>query len=238
MMETTHPQSRRTVHSQPNPLVRAYRTTKVIVAKRMARIQVPDQPHFDPQSTEFFRDAITRATNYLEYGSGGSTLLAHQHVEKLVSVESDRRFLKAVERKLSRQRSGAQTVLMHVDIGLTEHWGKPVFTKPTTRRLRRWRKYAQAPWSFFRSRNIEPDLILIDGRFRAACALESLMALREGSSCQILMDDYITRPEYRVVEEVAELVEMKGRMAVFSQRPRMDRERCQALLERLYTDFR
>jgi hypothetical protein len=217
---------------------RALRTTKLVVAKRVARIEVPDQPHFDAESTEFFNQTIRQTRNYLEYGSGGSTLLAHQHVKNLVSVESDRRFLRAVERKLSRQRLGAETVLIHVNIGLTEHWGKPVFTKPTTRRVHRWQRYAKAPWNFFRRRQIEPDLVLIDGRFRAACALESLLALNDDSPCRILMDDYVTRDEYKAVEEVADLTEMKGRMAVFRMRPNMNRARCQELLELFYADFR
>ena len=217
---------------------RAYRTAKLIASKRIARIDVPDQPHFDAQSTEFFNEVIRQARTYLEYGSGGSTLLAHQYVKHLVSVESDGRFLNAVKRKLSRQKLGAETTLMHVNIGITEHWGKPVFTKPTPARLHRWRKYAQAPWTYFRSKGIEPDLILIDGRFRAACALESLLGLSNESACIILIDDYVTHQEYREVEEVADLVEMKGRMAVFNTRPDMDRDRCRELLESSYTDFR
>jgi hypothetical protein len=235
-MENPHTRSHH--ETPPSALIRAFRTTKVVVAKRVARIEVPDQPHFDRESTEFFNEAIRQATNYLEYGSGGSTLLAHQHVKNLVSVESDHRFLRAVQRKLSQQGPGAETTLLPVNIGITEHWGKPVFTKPTARRLQRWRKYAQAPWPFFRRNHLEPDLILIDGRFRAACALESLLALSYGSRCRILMDDYVTRHEYRAVEEVADLVEMKGRMAVFHSRPHLDRARCQQLLERAYTDFR
>jgi len=236
-MDIIHPQS--SAHESPNnKIVRAYRTTKVIVSQRVARIEVPDEPHFDAESTEYFKALMTQTRSYLEYGSGGSTLLAHQHVKNLVSVESDRRFLNAVKRKLSRQKLGADTVLIHVNIGLTEQWGKPVFTKPTARRLNRWRKYAQAPWSYFHRHAIEPDVILIDGRFRAACALESLLALSDESASKILIDDYITRQEYRAVEEVADLTDMKGRMAVFKKRPGMDRDRCKELLERFYTDFR
>src|SRR5215217_639182 len=235
LMQIIHPQPR--ADSPPNRIVQAYRTTKIAVSKRVSPIEVPDQPHFDTPGTEFFNEIIPQATNYLEYGSGGSTLLAHQYVKTLVSVETDRRFLKAVARKLSRQKMGAETTLIHVNIGLTEHWGQPVFTKPTARRLRRWQKYAQAPWRYFRSRGIEPNIVLVDGRFRAACALESLLALSDASACRILIDDYVTRPEYRAVEEVADLV-MKGRMAVFEQRRDMDRDRCKALLEHFYADFR
>jgi hypothetical protein len=225
-------------HPLRDQLSRAWGTTKVVVAKRVKSFEVPDTPFFDEASTQFFADIITDVDNYLEYGSGGSTLLAHQHAQNLVSVESDRRFLRAVQRKLSAQPLGADTVLIHVNIGLTEHWGKPVFTKPTPRRLRRWQKYAQAPWTYFRRRNLEPALILVDGRFRVACALESLLNLSAENPCRILMDDYASRDHYKVVEEVADLIDMKGRMAVFQRRPNMDRERCKILVERHYSDFR
>jgi hypothetical protein len=219
-------------------IVRAYRTTRVVVAKRVHKIEVPDEPCFDPRSLDYFRQLVSGAQNYLEYGSGGSTLMAHRYVRNLVSVESDRRFLRAVQRRLERQEPAAETTLIHVNIGITEHWGKPVFTKPTSRRLRRWRDYARAPWNFFRSHSLEPDLILIDGRFRVACALESLLNLSPENPCRILVDDYASRPEYQAVEQVADLVEMKGRMAVFAKRPDMDRERCKILVERHYADFR
>jgi len=237
MMENVRTQAHVTV-SPPSKILRAYRATRTLVSKRVAKIIVPDAPHFDSESTVFFESIITQAKNYLEYGSGGSTLLAHRNVRHLVSVESDRRFLRAVERKLGKQRLGAETTLIHVNIGLTEDWGKPIFTTPTPRRLRRWRRYAQSPWSYFQRLGLTPDLILIDGRFRAACALESLLNLPDGSECRILMDDYVTRQEYRVVEEVADLTEMKGRMAVFRMRPHMDRIRCKQLAEQLTSDYR
>jgi hypothetical protein len=221
-----------------NQITRAWGTTKVVVAKRVKRFEVPEAPFFDEQSTEFFKGVIAETRNYLEYGSGGSSLLAHRSVQNLVSVESDRRFLRAVQRKLALQPLGAETVLIHVNIGLTEDWGKPVFTKATQRRLRRWKKYAQAPWAHCRNRNLEPDLILVDGRFRVACALESLLNLRAGNPCRILIDDYISRPHYNVIEEVADLIEMQGRMAVFQQTRNMDRERCKILVERHYSDYR
>lgn len=217
---------------------RAWDTTKVVVAKRVKSFEVPESPFFDAESTRFFADVISGTDHYLEYGSGGSTLLAHQYAQNLVSVESDRRFLKAVQRKLSQQPLGADTVLIHVNIGLTEHWGKPVFTKPTPRRLHRWQKYAQSPWAYFRRRAIEPDLILVDGRFRVACALESLLNLSAENPCRILMDDYASRDHYKVVEEVADLIDMKGRMAVFQRKTNMDRDRCKILVDRHYSDFR
>ena len=226
------------IYNSPNRIVRAYRTLKVVVSNRFSHIEVADQPSFDTQGAKFFNEIVPTANTYLEYGSGGSTLLAHHYVKTLVSVESDRHFLKAVARKLAVRKLGAYTTLIHANIGFTKEWGKPVFIKPSARRLRRWTEYAQAPWRYFRSRGIQPEIILVDGRFRVACVLESLLALRDSSTCRILVDDYASRPEYRAVEAVANLVDMKGRMAVFQKRPNMNRDRCQALLNRFYADFR
>jgi hypothetical protein len=212
--------------------------TKVVISKRLRHVDVPSAPHFDDESTAYFNDVITSAHHYLEYGSGGSTVLAHQHVACLVSVESDRHFLKAVQRKLEKQRSGAETILIPVNIGFTEDWGRPVFTKPTPSRVDRWRSYPKAPWAFFQRRRTEPDVVLVDGRFRVACVLESLMNLEDNSPCLILVDDYAGRPHYTPVEEVAELVDMKGRMAVLRKRANMDRDLCRTLLTRHYADFR
>ena len=64
--------------------------------------------------------------------------------------------------------------------------------------------------------------MLVDGRFRVACVLESLLSLSPLSETKILLDDYVDRPEYAVVEEYAD-VELVGRMAVLHPRRLVDR---------------
>lgn len=215
---------------------RDWQTAERFVQARFATHHVPDFPCFDSAGAEFFQSAIVNARHYLEYGSGGSTMLAHRHVKTLVSVESDKRFLTAVAQRLQEQPAGAEVKLIHAAIGLTEQWGYPVFTTVTPRRVQRWRTYPQAPWSYFRARNLQPDLILVDGRFRVACALESLLQLTPESGCRILIDDYGERP-YKIIEDFADLIEMLGRMAVFHPRSDMDRERCRQVLETHYGDY-
>ena len=216
----------------------AYRKLRLAAAHRFSRIEVPNSPHFDDESGAFFEARISEVSRYLEYGSGGSTVLAHKYVKCLVSVESDRRFLRAVQRMLDANPSQAEAILIPVNIGLTEAWGRPAFTKPTPRRLRRWQAYPRAPWVYYKYRKQEPDLILVDGRFRVACVLESLLNQGENRSCQILLDDYLGRSHYSVVEEFADLLEMKGRMAVLRAKPGLDRGNCQRVLEHYYSDFR
>ena len=221
----------------PRRFIDAYRTAKVVIGNRVRHFDVPTEPHFDEHSTRYFREQLEKARNYLEYGSGGSTILANQMVTNLVSVDSDASFLADVRRKLEQNDRRAMTKLIHVNIGLTQHWGMPVFTKPTRRRVRRWEEYAKAPWRYFRTIGQQPDLILVDGRFRVACVLESLLSLSPLSETQILLDDYVGRPEYCVVEQYAD-VEMVGRMAVLRPRRLLDRIQVRRLVRQYCADPR
>jgi hypothetical protein len=90
----------------------------------------------------------------------------------------------------------------------------------------------------FRRWGRTPDVILVDGRFRVACVLESLLNLGDQDACTILLDDYVGRAHYRAVEAFVTVVELKGRMAVLRKRPRMDAERCRDVLQGFYADYR
>ena len=221
----------------PRKFVEAYRTAKIVIGNRVRRFEVPTEPHFDEASTLYFREQLETARNYLEYGSGGSTILANQMVTNLVSVDSDASFLADVRRKLETHDRRAMAKLIHVNIGLTQHWGMPVFTKPTRRRVRRWEEYAKAPWRYFRTIGQQPDLILVDGRFRVACVLESLLSLSPLTETQILLDDYVDRPEYEVIEQFAQ-VELVGRMAVVHPRRLLERIQVRRLVKQYCADPR
>jgi len=231
-----------TLSSTRMNVVHAYRTAKLVFEKRTRPFDVPAEPHFDSESTAYFRKRLESARSYLEYGSGGSTILANRLVNTLVSVDSDAHFLGEVRRKLAQDGLGhhgrrALAKLIHVNIGLTEEWGMPVFTKPTPRRVRRWESYPTAPWRYFRSIAQQPDLILVDGRFRVACVLESLLSLSPLSNTQILLDDYDTRPHYQVVEQFADM-EMAGRMAILRPRRLIDRIQVRRLVKQYCADPR
>jgi len=221
----------------PRGFTYAYHTAKFVIASRIRHFDVPATPYFDAASSEFFAEKLRTTRNYLEYGSGGSTLLAHKSVQNLVSVESDGHFLAAVQRRLAQDGSRAVTKLIHAKIGLTQEWGMPVFRKPTQRRVQRWENYSKAPWKYYRAQGLEPDLILVDGRFRVACVLESFANLSPGSRCLVLFDDYASRPHYRAVEPFAEL-QLVGRMAVLRPKADLDRVRCRQMAREYCADPR
>jgi hypothetical protein len=214
-----------------------------LVAFQFARhrrgFTISDRPFFDEGGYRQFAETIKRSRTYIEYGSGGSTVVASHVVDRLVSVENDSRFQQAVRRRLRTfPRQPAQLQLIDVDIGVTEEWGKPFFTTLTAGRAMRWRRYSTAPWDHFDDGDPDPDTILIDGRFRVACMLYSLLRLSNSSPCVILFDDYGDRPWYAEVERHAGLVSMEGRMAVFRKGAAFDAESCRHAYEAACLDWR
>lgn len=197
--------------------------------QRVVGFTIPDRPHFDEESTPYFEALLRDANSYVEFGSGGSTVLAAKMGKSFVSIDSDPYFLSAVEKKIGGTNSNQK--LISVDIGLTGPWGVPVSDKKTPDRKTKWAKYPTAPWG-----PLAPDLVLVDGRFRVACALMCIKLFPE-ASWTILLDDYQERPEYWIVEKFAHLEMMVARMAVFKPRAH-DRKQLQAALDLYLEDWR
>ena len=227
--------------------------TQFFCIKSTRKVVAPMEPHFDDQGKAIFKALISNAQIYLEYGSGGSTQLAARCAKTVISVDHDRAFLQAVGQQMYKTGACPEFKPIVVNIGISGPWGYPVFTwfssnldtaraarfsQSTDSRLQRWKGYPAAPWKFLQQRMLEPDVILIDGRFRVACALESFLRLGPKSTCNILVDDYADRPHYKSIEEFGDLVAMHGRMAQFRKASGLDVEKCRRVLEDFYCDVR
>lgn len=207
--------------------------------QRVKGFSVPDNPHFDDDldTTNFFLERLASSRMYLEYGCGGSTVTAARNKKNFITVDSDRFYLASVQKKIERQFGSVSGMFVYANIGLTEEWSYPSFTRLTTRRLNKWKCYPEAPWAIIEKKMQFPDLVLIDGRFRVACALVSLKHLHKKSDFILLIDDYAERPHYRVVEDFAHLDSMQGRMAVFKPK-QIDPAKINAAIEAANSDYR
>jgi hypothetical protein len=174
-------------------------------------IQIPDTPLLPEACTDLLASLLSTCHSFVEYGSGGSTLLAFAHqVPYIFSVESDRTWLQAVEARrdaMAPPYKGIH-VAQWVDIGATGDWGYPLSSE---RHADYW-KYPMAPWTREVSQ-AGADLVLIDGRFRVACLL--LTCAHAGPGTTILFDDYVDRHHYHSVERLVRPVRHVDRMAVF-----------------------
>ena len=92
-------------------------------------------------------------------------------------------------------------------------------------------------WRHFALTGIFPDVILIDGRFRVACVLESLINLGD-HECIFMIDDYSDRLDYHILEEECFLtpIEMAGRMLVAKKSKDFDVLKARSTIHRYYRD--
>jgi hypothetical protein len=173
--------------------------------------------------------------HYLEFGSGGSTILALQKgVAKCNSVESSVDWINKL-REQSVIRDAEQCGRLsfhHADIGPTGNWGMPVDRSG----LNRWPQYFLRIWGLL---DQNPDLILIDGRFRAACGLCALISSRE--STRILIHDFYTpepqRDNYRRLLEFADVAERANNLVRLTRKRTASERMMFGLLAEVWNDF-
>ena len=168
----------------------------------------PTKPHMDDFTIARLTAELAKARYYVEFGSGGSTILADQMEVKTLTIESDAIYARAVRKGL---KSGNVRVITK-RIGPTGAWGYPLFNYPRSLMQKLWRGYVMRPFE----EHLFPDLILVDGRFRIACALESArQANLRGATATLIVDDYESRSDYHEMEKQLGGPERVGRAAVF-----------------------
>lgn len=152
-----------------------------------------------PEMTEaeigVLHECFSKAVSLVEFGSGGSTLLAvrSRSLRRIWSVESDPSWIARL-REQPDVTSAEQAGRLHlhgIDIGMVGDYGYPHDHAMQDS----WPRYYEAVWDDAEA--IKTDLVLIDGRFRVACALEAL------ARCQphaiVLFHDFWNRTPYHPV---------------------------------------
>ena len=163
---------------------------------------------FGTREADLLRRFYAESRAIVEYGSGGSTVLAATLGKPVVSVESDKAW---ADRMAETLAAHACASVHYADIGPTRAWGFPDGAGAAAR----FHAYALSVWD--RPDLVSPDLVLIDGRFRAACLVATM--LRATQPITVLFDDYQKRGYYHRVEQFATLEQLVGRMAVFTVTP-------------------
>ena len=134
--------------------------------------------------------AAERRSAGLEFGCGGSTaLLLGSDIGRLCSIDSDPAWLArvAVHPGCADALASGRLKVAAIDIGPTGAWGWP----QDLRSMPHWPRYWRDPWE-----QAGPvDFVLVDGRFRVACALAAVPRLAAGA--HLLIHDFWVRPAYR-----------------------------------------
>jgi hypothetical protein len=178
-----------------------------------------------PEEAALFLSFVRNSHDYVEFGTGGSTVLASKHVKNsILSVDSSQNWLAQVRGACVSSQTRPE--LMFIDIGPTGDWGFPtdLSTKP------RWPDYHSAIWKIHHSR--QADLYLVDGRFRVACFAQIVLHCNQNAI--IGMHDFGSRPNYHCIREIAREIATAGDMSFF--RPLPKKEAAAAILESFCTE--
>lgn len=167
---------------------------------------------FSKEVADFVRRTYASARVILEYGSGGSTFVAAAAPGKrITTVECDPGWANRMREIAAAHDLPSPPAIVYVDIGPVGNWARAVDHS----HLESFIGYAQSVWD--RPDFEHPDVVLVDGRFRAACFMTAY--LNAERPITLLFDDYIKRKEYHVIERFGKPSRMVGRMAVFDLRP-------------------
>jgi hypothetical protein len=186
------------------------RTIKFLIVQRIYGFKIDCKPSFrTKEEIEWFRESIKNCNFYLEFGSGGTTFIAAQERKKIISIESDQFFQRSLIKKMKKK--GVYDVnkqkFTFKNIGLTKEWGYPIFKKHSS-------QYSEIK-SLINDNNY-PDFILIDGRYRVACAIKILILYENVKNKVILaIDDYRPRDHYHILEKYLSEKQLIGDIAIF-----------------------
>ena len=181
---------------------------------------------------ELFERTLAGRRYYLEFGCGGSTELAVlSSCAKLVSVDSDLEWIQRISAKprIAEAVRDNRLVFEYIDIGPVGNWGMP---KDETK-IRNWPNYFLAPFVKY---PIPYDIILIDGRFRKACAYASFHFMVD--EAVLVIHDYQVRYQYSEIERFFNLIDEVDTLAIFRKKEKIvPRHLYTAILTSLF-DFR
>ncbi len=167
---------------------------------------------FDGQAA-LFHEKIFDAKIYGEYGAGDSTRWVLENTDcKILSVDTSKDWITHVESFLN---GDSRVDLQWADVGEIKGWGYPI----SYQKKNVFIDYVESIWR----RDLTPDLVLVDGRFRVACFLTCLLEGPVGTG--IIFDDYTNRPRYHIVEEFVKPKQIYERQAYFEIPENLDHEK-------------
>ena len=153
------------------------------------------RPEMTDAEIGVLRECFSKATSLVEFGSGGSTQLAVQSpsLQRIWSVESDPAWIVKLRGLpgVAQAESAGRLCFVHADIGRTGEYGMPLDASEQAR----WPDYHQTVWNH--PATADADLVLVDGRFRVASAMETLARCRPHTI--LLFHDFWNRTPYHPV---------------------------------------
>ena len=158
----------------PDEMTRANETTMAVSIRMTAK------------EVALFQRYLYKSSDYFEFGCGGSTIVACKTgppALTVTSVDSNQEWVDIVlsNPNVAVKTTGKLLQMSVVDIGPVGSWGFPTQSAADSKGA--WYMYSQAISMTGKSY----DLVLVDGRFRVACLLNSFISNPKAS---VLIHDF------------------------------------------------
>jgi hypothetical protein len=172
-----------------------------------------------PKEKKLFDKRIKNSKEYLEFGMGGSTFRVLQKSKANVySIDSSSDWISLMReyRQIRKMERKKRLSLFHVNIGPTRAWGRPIDNS----HKEKFPNYSSHIFNLVDKEVI--DTILIDGRFRVACALKTILECHKNKKLQIIIHDFWNREEYHVLLKYFDIIDQAESLGVFMIKKSID----------------
>ena len=179
----------------------------------------------------FFTLLLKNSKKYLEFGMGGSTLLAYMtpNIEKIISIDSDYNWIQNIKSfKNLKYEEGKRIILNYINVGNVGNWGVPISTKSSN--ISNYSK------QIFQKYENDYDFVFIDGNSRVACALQVILNCKK--DIKILIHDFNYRPYYHILYKYLDIIYAIDSFALFSIKDDIDINEIKQDYEIYKTDIR
>ena len=167
------------------------------------------EPVVTPKELQILRKWYSGAEFVVEFGAGGSTVLAGAlGVPRVASVDSSKAWLEKL--RTAPELQNTDFTAHHVNIGKLKAWGHPADFSRTWN----WPSYYRVIWDQIDNRR--PDVVFVDGRFRVACALMTLLECPAETT--VIIHDFWNRPSYGEILKYVDTIERDDDIGVFRRK--------------------
>ena len=181
-------------------------------------VSVSSMPWMTENEVRLFARWIPLGCIALEFGSGGSTRFFFENGGgSLASVEGDAVWVQSLleDAFLNFFIKKRRLKIFQPDIGPVR---QNACSLPAGKATPLWLNYHAGIWNKIDSEAL--TFILIDGRFRCACALQSIIHCKQKPI--LLMHDFWNRPQYHPILEFTDVLDRVDSLVVLRQKDVVD----------------
>ena len=186
--------------------------------------------HLTEKERFFFTLLLKKSKKYLEFGMGGTTLLAYitPNIKKIISIDSDYNWVQNIKNfRDLKNEEGNRIILNYINVGKVRDWGNPILINSNIS------NYSKQIFQKFEN---DYDFAFIDGIAHVACALQIILNCKP--DIKILIHYFNFRPYYHILYKYLDIIYAIDSFALFSIKDDIDINEIKKDYEIYKTDIR